>query len=86
MSTVREQIERLQRYNLDDHMAVSLWSTADILCVAEDRGMRLTQEQANEVIDSIHRCHDASIGINWDVINAHLDFLESDLLKEKNNG
>jgi len=86
MSTVREVIERLQHYDLDAHVAVSLWSTDDVLCmVDEDDGLKLTQEQANKIIDDIDHHHDASIGINWEVIRCHIDFLEQDLEDTKEN-
>ena len=76
MSTVREAIERLQRYDLDAHVAMPLWTAVDVLGLAQDRGINLTDQQADEILDYIERHHDAEIGINWDVIDANLDFVE----------
>ena len=42
-----------------------IWSTEDILCVRPD----LTKEQAREVLYELDHSHDATIGINWDVID-----------------
>jgi len=44
------------------------WSTVDVLAKAEEMDVSLTEEQADEVLDMVERKHDASIGINWDVI------------------
>ncbi len=46
------------------------WSTDDVLSVRED----LTDEQADEVLEDVKRGHDASIGVNWTVIEAVADF------------
>jgi hypothetical protein len=35
----------------------------------------LTDDQAREVLDHAKHCHDASIGINWDVLAIHADHL-----------
>lgn len=45
------------------------WSTDDILDQRDD----LTFEQAKQVLDALKNNHDASTGINWDVINDTCD-------------
>lgn len=50
------------------------WSTIDIIDRAKDRGLKVTDEQAKEILNTIIRKHDAELGINWDVIDAHTDF------------
>lgn len=45
------------------------WSTEDVLSVRP----KLTEEQANEVLMQVKRRHDASIGINWAVIETTAD-------------
>ena len=45
------------------------WSTDDILGERPD----LSFEQAKEVLEALESNHDASIGINWDVINDTAD-------------
>jgi len=47
------------------------WSTDDVLSVRP----WLTQEQAQQVLAETKRCHDAHIGITWEVIKAHGDRL-----------
>lgn len=40
------------------------WAIEDVLEVRQD----LTEEQAAEVLEEVARIHDASLGINWDVL------------------
>lgn len=47
----------------------SLWGVDDVREVAN--GKELTDEQCMEVLDTVMSNHDASIGINWDVIGYH---------------
>jgi len=45
------------------------WSIDDIRSL----GYRCTEKQGSLVLDDIEKYHDASIGINWDVIEFHAD-------------
>lgn len=45
------------------------WSTEDVLSVRPD----LTEKQADAVLDVLEGNHDASIGVNWDAIEAAAD-------------
>lgn len=64
----------------------SLWSVEDVLSLTQDEdydGDRvdtsdITLEQAREVLERTDRKHDATIGINWDVLQANLDFVQSE--------
>jgi hypothetical protein len=49
------------------------WCVEDVLCVAKDRKVKLTKKQARKILADIDHHHDASIGINWDVIDCHID-------------
>lgn len=54
------------------------WSTNDVLSRAEDMGVEITSEQADEILQNVFDNHDASIGVNWEVIEFHIeDFLEN---------
>jgi hypothetical protein len=35
--------------------------------------IELTEEQADDILDDLAHYHDASIGINWDVISFHIE-------------
>jgi len=49
------------------------WCTEDVMFQAEIMGITLTEDQADAILDNIEHYHDASIGVNWDVIGAHIN-------------
>lgn len=49
------------------------WSTEDVLFRAEEMGYDISEEDADIILDDVERYHDASIGINWDVISYHIE-------------
>ena len=58
-----------------DDKAAFVWTVADIMDYAEEQGKQITENQAKQILDSLLDRHDASVGVNWDVIDAHLDFV-----------
>lgn len=72
---VKELIDHLNRmYDPDDHIAAPLWTIGDIEVIASAAG--LSTEDMNEIIDTANHQHEASVGINWDVLENHVvDFL-----------
>jgi hypothetical protein len=58
--------ENLELVSTGDPDEISIiWSTEDVLCVRPD----LTKDQARKVLYEIDHSHDASIGINWEIID-----------------
>lgn len=52
------------------------WNTDDVMDKAYHMEVTLSEIEADEILDNIYRTHDASIGVNWDVIEYHIeDFL-----------
>ena len=49
------------------------WSTEDVLWQAEQLDLELTEYQADDILESLENRHDASIGINWDVISYYIE-------------
>jgi hypothetical protein len=49
----------------------AIWSIEDVQEVRPD----LTEEQCWEVLQHVRHDHDATIGINWDVLSCHADML-----------
>ena len=47
------------------------WDIDDVQYVRPD----LTDEQAGEVLRSVKHHHDATVGVNWDVLEIHADQL-----------
>src|SRR5262249_61333629 len=52
----------------------SIWSIEDVQSVRSG----LTDDQTWEVLQWVRKCHDATIGINWDVLKIHADMLDDD--------
>jgi hypothetical protein len=73
--TIAQLIKHLEQYNPDDVIAYDLWTVDDVLHEGNhhDDYPDVTQEQAEEVLGRMERHKDATIGMNWDVLNYHLD-------------
>jgi len=41
---------------------------------SRERGINLSGQQAKEILSNIKDKHDATIGVNWDVIDVCVDF------------
>jgi hypothetical protein len=52
----------------------AIWSMQDVQEVRPD----LTEEQCWQVLQHVRHDHDATIGINWDVLSCHADMLFGD--------
>ena len=61
------------------------WCTEDVLHEAEELGVELTEDEANDVLIRMEEKHDASIGISWDVMDVYIQDLV-DNRKGDNNG
>lgn len=53
------------------------WTTKDIVSRSEELTLHglaspLTDTQANTILNLLKRHHDASVGINWDVIDLYI--------------
>jgi hypothetical protein len=74
MATVKELQELLaDMYSPDEEIAYSLWNVLDVQSQAEDSGIVLSEGQARTVLNRVHRKQDAGIGINWDVVQVHME-------------
>ena len=56
-----------------------IWSTEDVLHQAKEKGVKLTEDEANEILLHMERKHDADIGISWGTIDYYID----DLVEER---
>jgi len=80
---IKELIEHLESYDPEDIIAYDLWSVDDVIEDAnhyEGCGV-LTREQAEEVLRRMNRYKDCNVGLNWDVMNYHLDNVMSEAAK-----
>ena len=53
-----------------------IWCSEDVLAVDPS----LKPKQVREVLRLMKRRHDASVGINWDVIQCHIDNVKEETL------
>jgi hypothetical protein len=49
------------------------WGTEDVLWQADNLDIELTEEQAEDILESLEEGHDSSVGINWDVISYYIE-------------
>lgn len=68
---------------INGNMIASYWTVDDVKSLGEDNDgiAPVTDEDAREVLANAKKYHDASIGINWDVLKTRLDMVRED--KEK---
>jgi hypothetical protein len=50
-----------------------LWHKDDILKVAEENEVTLTDDEINMIIEDIEESHDANYGLDWDFISMKID-------------
>lgn len=76
---IEDLITELQkRYQPETEVVAVFWHKEDIVWRAEDRAIVVSDEEAGQIIEALEANHDASIGINWEVIDFHLDNLKHD--------
>lgn len=54
------------------------WGIDDVIGRARENDIDITENEAREILATMDRRHDASIGINWDVIDCHVDMFVQD--------
>jgi hypothetical protein len=52
---VKEAIEALQRYDLEEEIFFDIYSRADIDCLADDIKVQITDEKLSEVFDIMYK-------------------------------
>jgi len=67
---VGQAIEHLKSYKRDLPCALVIWTPCDVETITEELGVKLTAEEIEEVLRRMGKRHDATIGINWDVIRS----------------
>lgn len=60
------------------------WSTQDVLMLADEMDVQLTEAQADEVLDRLVENHDGDIGINWGVIEFYIEEILEEHGKKNN--
>jgi hypothetical protein len=70
--TVGDLRKHLATMDDSDVIAYCIWEVDDVLLAAVEIGVKCNKSMAKDILTQIHRKHDASIGINWDVVKAHI--------------
>ena len=60
---------------------VDEWHLEDVHCAADDMGITITDDEAEDVLSAIAHGYDANIGINWELFYYYL----RDYRKEEDN-
>ena len=71
--TAKDMIAELSALEPDEHIACAIWRVEDVLNTAANDGKVITREEAADVLDEIHRKHDAELGITWITISCMLE-------------
>ena len=50
-----------------------IWTTENVLHQAKEKGVKLTEDEADEILLHMERKHDADIGISWTTIDVYID-------------
>lgn len=68
--TVEDHIKHLQRHHKPkDIIAVQMWVREDV----KHLDKTLTDEDCDDVLDSVHTKQDASLGITWDTLEFYIN-------------
>jgi len=73
MATRDEAIRRILSVPEGQQVAMALWERTDVVGRAKDRGVSLTGEQADEILEQMDRKHDCELGITWLTIDCCID-------------
>jgi hypothetical protein len=68
-------------------MIMNIWTTDDVKSLVDeddeaDGTSPVTDEEAREVLRNVDRYHDANEGVNWEVLETHLDMVRRDREKQ----
>lgn len=73
---VRQAIEALQKYDLEEEIFFDVYSKADIDCLADDVKIKITDEKLSEVFDVMYE---------WATTDNFTDAVDSVLRFDKEN-
>ena len=71
---VSEWIQRLQNeFKPDQHICIHLWQTDDVISKANEMGVAVTEEEAEDVIEGMEHHIDSSLGVSWITVECGID-------------
>jgi hypothetical protein len=78
MSTTTISLEQAKEVLKNHGYIACFWTKEDIEYQAKQDSIELTEEDVETIADNIERNFDATIGVNWDVISAHIYMHKND--------
>ena len=81
-----DHIESYKQAIIDGRVIADIWGTNDVLAEYERSSPReqLNEDDAKQILKNIQRYRNSDYGINWGVIDAHID-MYLDKRKENKN-
>jgi hypothetical protein len=77
-TTVLEELQRMENeIEIADDKIQIVWQVDDVLEKAKEDGVKITKEQAYEVLGLVERNHDCNYGITWDTISSWIDYVST---------
>ena len=73
-----EWIERLQTLDPEESICVHYWQIGDVLHMAEEMGEKVTNDEAQEILEEIEDNIDSEMGVSWTSIRVGIE----DLIKK----
>jgi methionine synthase I (cobalamin-dependent) len=74
LGTIKKQVEMLiEDYGEDTPAVFDIFLAEDIKMLAENQGKTLDNQEIVNIVNKVEHNKDASIGLNWDSINAAMD-------------
>jgi len=73
---VKDLIERLQKeFDPDQEVCAPIWVGDDVIFHMKyvENEIVLTSEDAENIIGAMDYGHDATVGVNWDVLQCYID-------------
>ena len=74
----KEWIERLQSLDPDETICVHYWQIGDVFHIAEEMGEKVTNDEAQEILEEIEDNIDSEMGVSWTTIRVGIE----DLIKK----
>jgi hypothetical protein len=71
------------QYKPTEHICLIIWCVEDVIHRAEERGLQVTKQQTEEIIDEMEHRHDATIGVSWDTIDTYLNDIEREQMEKE---
>ena len=63
---------------IDKNTIAILWGVEDVQIQALHRGLKLTKKECRQILEACLNCHDATLGLSWDILDHHIIVLFGD--------